>query len=157
MLCTVVRTRTLFGQIFMRRFIVTVLIATVLHAVACIIAPPFEFAPTRAACFFFAFVSGLMAFPIMLALLLLPLRAGMRRFMPHRTQRTHAITAALVLWSLATAWVGAHVLSGVPALPHQHGYLCHWIFWSVFSFVIAISFFWPFGGLNRNSCHDRAT
>ena len=140
----------------MRRFVITVLIATVLHAVACIIAPPFEFAPTRSTCFVYAFVSGLMAFPIMFALLLLPLRAGLRRFMPHRTQRTHAIAAALVLWSLATAWVVAHVLSGIPSLPFQHGYLCHWIFWSIFSFAVAISFFWPFGASNRNSSYDRA-
>src|SRR5215510_15955752 len=47
-----------------RRFIITVLIATVLHAVACILAPPFEFGHSRAECFFYAFVSGLMAFPI---------------------------------------------------------------------------------------------
>jgi len=140
----------------MRRFIITVLIATVLHAVACIIAPPFEFAPTRFACFLYAFVSGLMAFPIMFALLLLPLRAGLRRFMPHRTQRTHAIAAALVLWSLATAWVVTHVLSGIRSLPFQHGYLCHWIFWSIFSFAVAISFFWPFGASNCNASYDRA-
>src|SRR5262245_20459601 len=101
----------------MKRFIITVLIATMLHAAACIIAPPFEFGHNRAECFFFAFVSGLTAFPIMFAVILLPLRAGVRRFMPHRTQRTHAIAAALVLWSLATAWVVAHVLSGIPSLP----------------------------------------
>jgi hypothetical protein len=109
-----------------------------------------------ALCFFFAFVGGLMAFPIMFAVVLLPLRAGLRRFMPHRTQRTHAIAAALVLWSLATAWVVAHVLSGIPSLPFQHGYLCHWIFWSIFSFAVAISFFWPFGASNSNSSYDHA-
>jgi hypothetical protein len=37
------------------RFIITVLVATLLHAVACILLPPFEFAATRPACFFFAF------------------------------------------------------------------------------------------------------
>ena len=51
----------------MIRFIISVLVATLLHAVACILVPPFEFAATRPACFFFAFVSGLMAFPILLA------------------------------------------------------------------------------------------
>src|SRR5688572_18474544 len=54
----------------MKRFIVAVLVATLLHAVACILVPPFEFAPTRSACFFFAVVSGLMVFPVILALLL---------------------------------------------------------------------------------------
>ena len=140
----------------MRRFIITVLVATVLHAVACIIAPPFEFGHNRTECFFFALGGGLMAFPIMFAVVLLPLRAGLRRFMPHRTQRTHAIAAALVLWSLATAWVVAHVLSGIPSLPFQHGYLCHWTFWSIFSFAVAISFFWPSGASNRNVSYDRA-
>jgi hypothetical protein len=48
----------------MRRFISTVLVATVLHAVAFILAPPFEFDRTRVACFFFAFVSGLFGFTV---------------------------------------------------------------------------------------------
>jgi hypothetical protein len=56
----------------MRRFIITVLIATVLHAVACIIAPPFEFGHNRAECFFFASVSGLLGFPVMFAVVLCP-------------------------------------------------------------------------------------
>ena len=68
----------------MKRFAITVLVATVLHAVACILVPPFEFAPTRPACFFYAFTSGLMTFPFIFALLLLPLRAALRRLMPDR-------------------------------------------------------------------------
>ena len=103
----------------MRRFIITVLIATVLHAVACIIAPPFEFGHNRAECFFFAFFGGLMAFPIMFAAVLLPLRWGLRRLMPHRTQRAQAIIAGLVLQGMAAAWVFTH-----PTLPHQHGFYC---------------------------------
>lgn len=34
----------------MKRFIITVLVLTVLHAVACIIAPPFEFGRNRTEC-----------------------------------------------------------------------------------------------------------
>jgi hypothetical protein len=120
----------------MRRFIITVLIATVLHAVACIIAPPFEFGHNRAECFFFAFFGGLMAFPIMFAVVLLPLRWGLRRLMPHRTQRAQAIIAGLVLQGVAAAWVFTH-----PTLPHQHGFYVHWLFWCTVAVAVTISFF----------------
>jgi hypothetical protein len=135
----------------MKRFIITVLIATVLHAVACIIAPPFEFGHNRAECFFFAFVSGLMVFPIMFAILLLPLRAGMRRFMPASRPHTHVIVAFIALMAVRAAFALPRQLSGVPARPHMHGYLANWIFWSVFIAVIAIAFFWPFGTQSRSS------
>jgi hypothetical protein len=125
----------------MRRFILTVLIAIVLHAVACIIAPPFEFGHNRAECFFFAFVSGLFGFPVMFTVVLLPLRWGLRRFMPHGMQRTQAIVAGLVLLGLAAAWVFTH-----PTLPFQHGFYVHWLFWSTVAIAATISFFWPFGG-----------
>src|SRR5258705_13607131 len=67
----------------MRRFIITVLVATMLHAIGCILAPPFEFGHSRAECFFFAFVSGIVGFSILFAVLLLPLRAGLRRLPSH--------------------------------------------------------------------------
>jgi len=130
----------------MLRFTITVLVGTLLHAVACILIPPFEFAPTRLACFLWALRSGLIVFPILFAVLLLPLRAGLRRFMPQETQRARAIVAALVLFILPAARTLARQLSGVPAEPFEHGYLCQWIFWLVFVCAIAISFFWPFGG-----------
>ena len=123
----------------MKRFIITVLIAVVLHAVACIIAPPFEFGHNRAECFFFAFVSGLLGFPVMFAGVLLPLLWGLRRFMPQRIQRTQAILAGLVLLGLAAAWVFTH-----PTLPFQHGFYVHWLFWSTVAVAVTISFFWPF-------------
>ena len=140
----------------MTRFIITVLIATVLHAVACIIAPPFEFGHNRTECFFFALVGGLMAFPIMFAVVLLPLRAGLRRFMPASTPRTHAVVAFIVLVAIRAAFTLPGQLSGVPALPFQHGYLVHWIFWSVFIFVITVAFFWPFRTQTQSSSHDAA-
>ena len=135
----------------MRRFIITVLIATVLHGVACILAPPFEFGHNRAECFFFAFVGGLTAFPIMFAVVLLPLRWGLRRLMPHRMQCARAIVAGLVLLSLATAWVFTH-----PTLPFQHGFGVHWLFWSTVAIAVTISFFWPFGIPSRSSSYDHA-
>ena len=123
----------------MRRFIVTVLIATVIHAVALIIAPPFEFGHNRAECFFFGFVAGLMGFPVMFAAVLLPLRWGLRRLLPGM-RRVQAIVAGLMLLGLATAWVFTH-----PTLPFQHGFYVHWLFWSTEAIAGTISFFWPFG------------
>jgi len=131
----------------MKRFIITVLIATVLHAVACILVPPFEFAPTRAACFFWACRSGIVVFPIAFAVLLLPLRAGLRHFMPQSTDRTHAVVAAAVLFVVVAVWILARQLSGVPSPPYEHGYLSQWIFWPLFVCVIAVSFFWPFSSV----------
>jgi len=135
----------------MKRFIITVLIATVLHAVACILVPPFEFAPTRLACFFWACRSGIVVFPIVFAVLLLPLRAGLRRFMPQSTPQTHSVIAAVVLFVVVAAWILARQLSGVPSPPYEHGYLCQWLFWPLFALVIAISFFWPFGAKNADA------
>ena len=135
----------------MRRFIITVLIATVLHAVACIIAPPFEFGRNRMECFFFAFVGGLTAFPIMFAVVLLPLHWGLRRLMPNRMPHAQAIIAGLVLQSVAAVWVFTH-----PTLPHQHGFYVHWLFWSTVGVAVTISFFWPFGTGGRNSSYDHA-
>ncbi len=129
----------------MKRFIITVLIATILHAVGCILAPPFEFGHSRAECFLFAFVSGIVGFPILFGAVLLPLRAGLRRFMPSSTPFVHALVAFVVLYGIRAAIILAHQLSGVPSLPFQHGYLAQWIFWSVFVVVITVAFFWPFG------------
>ena len=128
----------------MKRFIITVLVATMLHAIGCILAPPFEFGHSRTECFFFAFVSGIMAFPVLFAATLLPLRAGLRRFMPSSTPQIHAIAAFIVLYTIRAAIILAHQLSGVPSLPFQHGYLAQWIFWSIFVGAITITFFWPF-------------
>lgn len=142
----------------MKRFVITVLVATLLHAVACILIPPFEFAPTRGACFFYAFVSGLMAFPIIFAVLLLPLRLGLRRFMPKSTQRSHAIVAGLALLLLVAAMILPRQLAGMPVMPHQHSYLHKWIAWLVFALAVDLSFFWPFGGraaIRQDSARDR--
>jgi hypothetical protein len=133
----------------MKRFVIAVLVATVLHAVACILVPPFEFAPTRPACFFYALVGGLTAFPIMFAVVLLPLRAGLRRFLPKITPRTHAIVAGLVLFMLVAAMILPRQLAGVPVKPHQHSYACKWTFWLVLAVAVDVSFFWPFGGAVR--------
>ncbi len=116
----------------MNRVIITVLIATVLHAVACIIAPPYEFGRIRTECFFFALGGGLMAFPILFGVLLLPLRARTRRFMPVSTPHTHAILAFIVLFAIRVAFTLPPQLSRVPAPPYMHGYSANWIFCSVF-------------------------
>ena len=135
----------------MRRFIITALIATVLHAVACIIAPPFEFGHNRAECFFFASVSGVLGFPAMFAVVLLPLRWGLRRLMSQGMQRAQAIVAGLVLLGLAAAWGFTH-----PTFPFQHGLYVHWLFWSIVAVAVTISFFWPFGARGTPPNHPAA-
>jgi|SRR6185369_12033667 len=135
----------------MIRFIITVLVATVLHAAGLIIAPPFEFGHTRAECFFFAFVSGLMAFPVMFAVVLLPLRWGLRRLMPQGMPRTQAVVAGLVLLGLATVWALTF-----PTQPFHHGFWAHWLFCSTVTLAVAISFFWPFSIPNRRSSNEHA-
>jgi high-affinity K+ transport system ATPase subunit B len=135
-----------------KRFVMTVLAATLLHAVACILVPPFEFAPTRSACFFYAFISGLMVFPILFASLLLPLQAGLRRFLPSSTPRTRAIVAGVVLIALVVVMILPRQLAGVPLKPHQHSYFAKWTFWLLFAAAVDLSFFWPFGA----RIHDHA-
>lgn len=133
------------GCVSMRRFIITVLLATVLHAVACILVPPFEFAPTRIACFFWACRSGIVVFPIVFAVLLLPLCAALRWFLSERSPRVHAIVAGFALFIVVAVRILSRQLFGVPAEPYEHGYLSQWIFWSLLVVAITISFFWPFG------------
>jgi len=129
----------------MKRFVITVLVATFFHAIACILIPPFEFAPTRPACFFWAMRSSLVAFTIAFALLLLPLRIGLRRFLPRSTPQTQAVVAGVVLFIVVSARTLVRQLSGEPAAPYEHGYLCQWIFWPLLVVAVVISFFWPFG------------
>src|SRR5262252_9437128 len=104
----------------MRRFVITVLIATVLHAVACILVPPFEFGPTRPTCFFWACRSGIAVFPMVFAVLLLPLRAALPWFLPERSPRVHAIVAGFVLLTVVAVRTLSRQLSGVPAEPYEH-------------------------------------
>ena len=133
-----------------RRFIITVLVATVLHAVALIIAPPFEFGNNRVECFFFGLIGGLWGFSLMFAILLLPLQWGLRRLMP-QMRRAQAVLAGLVLLGLESAWVFTS-----PLLPHHHGFYVRWLFCSVFAIAVTISFFWPFGTDGRRSEYDHA-
>lgn len=123
----------------MKRFIITVLIATVLHAVALIIAPPFEFGHSRTQNLISGIVSGLVGFPAMFTIVLLPLRWTLRRLMP-RMLYAKAVAAGSVLLCLATARVFTH-----PTFPFQHGFYCHWSFWSTVAIAVTVSFFWPFG------------
>src|SRR5262245_18233941 len=125
----------------MKRFVITVLVATILHAIACILIPPFEFPATRPACLRYGFISGLMAFPIIFALLLLPLRAGLRRFMPHGRPRAQAIVAGFLLFDLIAVMILPHQLAGIPVKPHQHSYFANWTFWLLLALAVDLSFF----------------
>jgi hypothetical protein len=135
----------------MRRFIITVLVATILHAIALIIAPPFEFGHNRTECFFFALGGGLFGFSLLFAVVLLPLQWGLRRLVPHHMRRTQAALAGLVLLGLVSAWVFTH-----PTLPHHHGFYVRWLFCALLAIAAAISFFWPFGIDDRSSRYGHA-
>jgi len=135
----------------MKRFIISVLVATVLHAVELIIAPPFEFGHNRAECFFFGFLGGLWGFSLMFALVLLPLQWALRRCLPPQMRRTQAVLAGLVLFGLETAWVFTH-----PVLPYHHGFYVRWLACSIFAIAVTISFFWPFGADGRSSRYGHA-
>ena len=155
-----VRGRALFGRRWrtIKRLVIAVLVATVVHAVACIIKRPFEFGDgSRFNTFIFAFVSGLVAFPVVLPVVLLPLAAGVRHFIPHAGERTHALVAAAVLLaSVAELHIVPFFRQWEPP-PHCHGFLTHWAFWSFFSVAVAISFFWPLAApdaMGTDAAHD---
>ena len=135
----------------MKRLVITALVATVLHTIACILLPPYEWGASRLECFYYAFRSGLIAFPILFAVLLFPLRAVLRRLMPRSKQRTHAIAAGVVLMLLIALMILPGQLAGVPVKPFQHSYLHKWIFWTVLVLAVVISFFWPFTTRNTST------
>jgi hypothetical protein len=141
-----VRGRALLGRRWRttKRVMIAVLVATVVHAVACIIKRPLEFGDgSRFDTFIFAFVSGLVAFPVVLPVVLLPLAAGVRHFIPSAGERTRALVAAAVLLASVAALHIAVFFRHWEPPPHGHGFWTHWAFWSVFSVAVAISFFWP--------------
>jgi hypothetical protein len=106
----IVAHRDSVAEIIMRRFIITVLLTTILHAIGCILAPPFEFGHSRAECFFFTFVSGIVG---LFAVLLLPLRAELRRFMPASTPRIHALLAfsCFMRYEQPSFWHASYLLA----------------------------------------------
>src|SRR5438093_12876287 len=95
----------------MWRFIITILLGGILHGVGCIIKPPFEFGKDRPTEFFFALISGFVFTSVFIVVLFLPVRAALRRFMPRRTPRIHAIMTAAVLLVAVTAMTIWRVLS----------------------------------------------
>lgn len=147
--------RTWFGKHrpTIERLIVAVLVGTIVHAVACIIKRPLEFGNgSRLHTFFCAFVSGLLSFPVVFAALLLPLRAVLRRCIPHATKWTQATIAPLAILLLIWAWILMRLLSGVELPAFCHGYFWHTLFWTIFVIAVVLSFFWP---LNRPNVDAR--
>lgn len=128
----------------LKRLVAAVLVATIFHAVACIIKRPLEFGnSTRLHTFLCAFISGLISFPIVFAALLLPLRAVWRLCLPQRTQRTHGIVTALVLLALVAVWILVPFLRGRELPPFCHGYFWHSLFWFCFVIFSVTTFYWP--------------
>jgi hypothetical protein len=128
----------------LKRLVLAVLAATVFHAVACIIKRPLEFGDrARLPTFLCAFVSGLISFPFVFAALLLPLRAGLRRYLPRSAQRTRGVVTLLVLLALVAVWIGVPFLHGRELPPYCHGYFWHSLFWFCFVILSVTTFYWP--------------
>src|SRR6476469_932020 len=112
----------------MKRFIITVLVATMVHAVFLIVAPPYEFGNTHLQCFASAFISGIVVFPILGAVVLVPFRALVRGLMRRTLPRTQTVVvAALVLSIIAVLNLLLALRHWTPD-PHMHGRLGHLIF-----------------------------
>ena len=129
----------------MQRFVITILVATLVHAIFLIVAPPYEFGHTRLQCFISAFISGITGFPVLGALILLPSRALVRRLMPQQSQKTQTVVVASVVLSGIAIWYFILVKRDWTPPPHMHGLIGHCTFMFVFSLSVITCFFWPFG------------
>lgn len=128
----------------LKRLIRAVIVGTIFHAIACIIARPLEFGDgSRLHTFSCAFVSGLLTFPILFAVLLLPLQALLRHCLPRSPQWIHGILVGIVLLVVAAVWILARFFSGITLPPFCHGYLLHSLFWCSFVVVVVAAFYWP--------------
>jgi len=133
----------------MKRFIITVLVATMVHAVFLIVAPPYEFGNTHLQCFASAFISGIVVFPILGAVVLVPFRALVRRLMRRTSPRTQTVVVAVVVLGTIAVLNLVLALRDWTPEPHMHGRLGHLIFTLVFPLSVIISFFWPFESIER--------
>jgi hypothetical protein len=133
----------------MKRFFITVLVATMVHAVFLVIAPPYEFGNTRLQCFASAFISGIVIFPILGAVVLVPFRAIVRRLMRRTSPRSQTVVVAAIVLSIIAVLNVVLALRNWTPEPHMHGRLGHLIFTLVFPLSVIISFFWPFGNIER--------
>jgi hypothetical protein len=134
----------------MRRFFITVAVGALVYTAGSFITPQED-----SLAIVFAPIAGSIFTAIVIAVLLLPLRAGLRAFMPQSTQRTYGIIAASVLLALVTAF--SLVLSA-ESLPD--GRLSFWALWAFYVVALAFSFFWPLATQSKiqaHSVHDHAT
>jgi hypothetical protein len=99
----------------------------------------------------FAPIVGSIFTAIAIVVLLLPLQAGLRTFVPQSTQRTQAIITACVLLALVSAF---SLLLSPSSLPHAR--LSFRALWSIYIVALVGSFFWPCdGSVQTPSAHDR--
>jgi cytochrome bd-type quinol oxidase subunit 2 len=134
--------RAAWSILMMPRFFMTVLVGGLLHGVACIIKPPFEFGKDRPTEFFFATISGVLFTSFLVVALFLPLRAALRRSMPRRAPRIHAIMIAGVMVVVVTALTIGLVLAH-HTFPRGGNYQIWWTFWSIYVVACVLTFFWP--------------
>ena len=128
----------------MRRFFITVVAGALVYTAGSVITPQED-----SLAVVFAPIVGSIFTAIAIAVLLLPLRAGLRAFIPQSTPWAHAIVAACVLLALVSA---SCLLLSPTSLPH--GRLSFWALWAIYAVALVVSFFCPFAAHSRVQPHS---
>jgi hypothetical protein len=121
----------------MLRFTITVVVGTLFYSAATVVNQILAPGDDNLAAFF-APIAGVIFSATAVTLLLLPLRAVLRRFLPGASQRSHALVTASVLIALVTGFTFAS-----PQSTFLTGRLSFWAIWAVYALSITISLFWP--------------
>ncbi len=103
---------------------------------------------------FFSPIAGGIFSVIVVVVFLLPLRAGLRHFLPGKTQRSHALIASIVLLALVTIITLMGSASTFPL-----GRMSFWVCWASYTLALIASLFWPLSArvVNRGeTTHEHA-
>jgi hypothetical protein len=129
----------------MGRFFITVIAGALVYTAGSAITPQED-----SMAVIIAPISGAILTAVLVAAILLPLRAGLRVFAPGAAHRTHAVVVAGLLLALVTVF--SLVLSA-DSLPH--GRLGFWALWACYALAPSLSFFWPLAPQNRAGADSR--
>jgi hypothetical protein len=121
----------------MRRFIITVIVGSVIYTGLSVLTQ-IENPGDDSLGVIFAPIVGIIFSAVIVVVFLLPLGAGLRHFFPSRTQRTHAIIAASILLALVTVFSLMGTDSTFPM-----GRINFWASWLGYSLALVASIFWP--------------
>jgi hypothetical protein len=127
----------------MVRFIITVVLGAVFYSAATAIDLVLAPGDDNLA-ILFAPIVGVIFTAIVVTLLLLPVRAVLRRFRPGASQRSHALVAAALLCALVTVFSLVGSRTTFPA-----GRLSFWALWTCYSLSVTASFCWPLAAQSK--------